>query len=134
MRLATCYTLVSCSLRFSTLKMEVILSSETSVHTRTTRRYIPEVGSIQILHSFTASSRDITDLLILCLNTIMCLDNFEDSATHLKYVVIPLGVSTHRLRKRATQNYWSPGLRPSFGILNTRKHSVSETGSVCFLR
>jgi hypothetical protein len=33
---------------FSTLKMEAISSSETSVHTRTTRRHIPENG---ILHS-----------------------------------------------------------------------------------
>jgi hypothetical protein len=33
---------------FSTLKMETIRSSETSVHTRSTRRYIPEDG---ILHS-----------------------------------------------------------------------------------
>jgi hypothetical protein len=33
---------------FSTLKMEAIRSSETSVHTRSTRRYIPENG---ILHS-----------------------------------------------------------------------------------
>jgi hypothetical protein len=33
---------------FSTLKMEAICSSETSVHTRSTRRHIPEDG---ILHS-----------------------------------------------------------------------------------
>jgi hypothetical protein len=33
---------------FSTLKMEAIRSSETSVHTRSTRRHIPEDG---ILHS-----------------------------------------------------------------------------------
>jgi hypothetical protein len=33
---------------FSTLKMEAILSSETLVHTRCTRRHIPEDG---ILHS-----------------------------------------------------------------------------------
>jgi hypothetical protein len=33
---------------FSTLKMEAICSSETSVHTRSTRRHIPEHG---ILHS-----------------------------------------------------------------------------------
>jgi hypothetical protein len=33
---------------FSTLKMEMIHSSETSVHTRTTQRHIPENG---ILHS-----------------------------------------------------------------------------------
>jgi hypothetical protein len=34
--------------RFSTLKMEVICSSETSVHIRTRRRYIPE----DIIHNY----------------------------------------------------------------------------------
>jgi hypothetical protein len=33
-----------------------------------------------------------------------------------------------------TQNYWVSGLCPSSGILNTRKHNVSETGSVSVLR
>jgi hypothetical protein len=44
---------------FSTLKMEAIRSSETSVHTRSTRRHIPEdgilhnaVGSTAINHNF----------------------------------------------------------------------------------
>jgi hypothetical protein len=32
---------------FSTLKMEATLSSETSVHTRPTRRHIPEDGTLQ---------------------------------------------------------------------------------------
>jgi hypothetical protein len=32
--------------RFTTMKMEVILSSETSDHIRATRRYIAEVGNI----------------------------------------------------------------------------------------
>jgi hypothetical protein len=31
---------------FSTLKMEVIRSSETSVHTRSTRRHIPKDGTL----------------------------------------------------------------------------------------
>jgi hypothetical protein len=39
--------LVSCSDYFSTLKMEVICSSETSVCQRTTRRYIPEDDTLQ---------------------------------------------------------------------------------------
>jgi hypothetical protein len=40
------FTLVSYSTCFSTLKMEAICSSETSVDTqRTTRRYIPEDGT-----------------------------------------------------------------------------------------
>jgi hypothetical protein len=29
-----------------------------------------------------------------------------------------------------SQNYWVFGLFPSSGILDTRKHDVSETGSV----
>jgi hypothetical protein len=37
----------------------------------------------------------------------------------------------------STQNYWVSGLCSSSGILNTRKHNVSEIGSVfetlCFL-
>jgi hypothetical protein len=32
------------------------------------------------------------------------------------------------------QNYWDFGLFPSSGILGTRKHDVSETGSVSVLR
>jgi hypothetical protein len=32
------------------------------------------------------------------------------------------------------QNYWVFGLLPSSGILGTRKHDVSETGSVSALR
>jgi hypothetical protein len=33
-----------------------------------------------------------------------------------------------------TQNYWLFGLCPSSGILESRKHNVSETGSVSVLR
>jgi hypothetical protein len=33
-----------------------------------------------------------------------------------------------------TQNYWVFGLRQSFGILETREHSVSENRSVSVLR
>jgi hypothetical protein len=33
-----------------------------------------------------------------------------------------------------TQNYWIFGLFPSSGILENRKHDVSETGSVSILR
>jgi hypothetical protein len=33
-----------------------------------------------------------------------------------------------------TQDYWVFGLFPSFGILETRRHNVSETGSVSVLR
>jgi hypothetical protein len=33
-----------------------------------------------------------------------------------------------------TQSYWVFGLRPSSDILETRKHNVSENGSVSLLR
>jgi hypothetical protein len=46
---APALTLVSCSAYFSTLKMEAIFSSETSVDSqRTTRRYIPEDGTLHV--------------------------------------------------------------------------------------
>jgi hypothetical protein len=32
------------------------------------------------------------------------------------------------------RNYWGFGLFPSFGILENRKHDVSESGSVSVLR
>jgi hypothetical protein len=47
----------------STLKMEAIRSSETSVHTRSTRRHIPEDGiipffsSVSSIHALTSGSR-----------------------------------------------------------------------------
>jgi hypothetical protein len=44
--LAICRTLLSCSAWFSTLKMEIICSSETSVNIRTTLSYIPEDSTI----------------------------------------------------------------------------------------
>jgi hypothetical protein len=40
----------------------------------------------------------------------------------------------HLCFKAVTQNYWVFGLCPSPGILETRKHNVSETGSVSVLR
>jgi hypothetical protein len=33
-----------------------------------------------------------------------------------------------------TQNYWDFGLCPTSGILESRKHNVSETGSVSVFR
>jgi hypothetical protein len=34
----------------------------------------------------------------------------------------------------SSQNYWVFGLFPSSGVLENRKHDVSETGSVSVLR
>jgi hypothetical protein len=41
---------------------------------------------------------------------------------------------TTAVRTSNPQNYWVPGLGPSFGFLNTRKHDVSVIGSVSVLR
>jgi hypothetical protein len=47
--LLSAFTLVSCSAYASTLNMEAICSSETSVDfQRTTRRYIPEDSTLQL--------------------------------------------------------------------------------------
>jgi hypothetical protein len=46
--LPSAFTLIYCSAYFSTMKMEAICSSETSIDTQwTTRRYIPEDGTLQ---------------------------------------------------------------------------------------
>jgi hypothetical protein len=56
---------------FSTLKMEAIRSSETSVHTRSTRRHIPEDG---ILHSHNREN------LKSYIQSVLLSDIAEDSA------------------------------------------------------
>jgi hypothetical protein len=33
-----------------------------------------------------------------------------------------------------TENYWASGLYPSPGILNTREHNLSESGTASILR
>jgi hypothetical protein len=38
------------------------------------------------------------------------------------------------VEKNISQNYWVLGLCPSSGVLETRKHNVSETGSISILR
>jgi hypothetical protein len=53
------------------------------------------------------------------------------------HVVQILGFSLCRLLQTqtySTLNYWVFGLFPSSGILENRKHEVSETGSVSDLR
>jgi hypothetical protein len=48
----------TCSRWFSALKMEAIRSSETSVHTRSTQRHVPEDG---ILHSHRLETSNLTE-------------------------------------------------------------------------
>jgi hypothetical protein len=57
---------------FSTLKMEAISSSETSVHTRSTRRHIPEDG---ILHSHRRENLKSYNIYVL-LSKFECLARF----------------------------------------------------------
>jgi hypothetical protein len=59
--LAICFTLVSC-LAVSTLKMEVMRSTETSVHIQTTRCYISECGNIHIYRCENLNSYMIFDV------------------------------------------------------------------------
>jgi hypothetical protein len=49
---------------FSTLKMEAIVSSETSIHTRTTRHHVPEDGILQDNFYFSFSFRFILKLYL----------------------------------------------------------------------
>jgi hypothetical protein len=66
-RLHTCCTLISPSADF-TLKMEVICSSETSVHIQTTRRYISEDGNTQesvMFKSFQQHSEDVGNCYVV---------------------------------------------------------------------
>jgi hypothetical protein len=52
---------------FSTLKIEAIRSSETSVHTRSTRRHIPENGILQYEVLFATSSiAFVCNLVSIC--------------------------------------------------------------------
>jgi hypothetical protein len=44
---------------FSTLKMEAICSSETSVHTRSTWRHIPEYAILQFVHVSNLAARGL---------------------------------------------------------------------------
>jgi hypothetical protein len=43
-------------------------------------------------------------------------------------------VISHKIERFLSQNYCVPGLCPSYGILNARKHDVSESGSLSVLR
>jgi hypothetical protein len=55
-----------------------------------------------------------------------------DFAVDLTLIVTVMFI--HEIQLWFAQNYWVFGLRPSSGILETRKHNVSETGSVSVLR
>jgi hypothetical protein len=54
----------------------------------------------------------------------------------LGVIIVSINYSTILgvLNAKIPQNYWVFGLCPSTGILGTRKHDVSETGSVSVLR
>jgi hypothetical protein len=86
-RRAPVFTLVSCSPYFSTLKMEAIFSSETSVDTpRTTRRYIPEDGT---LHNYRCENLKFYTF-VQCLRCIKInMSNGLSASTRLKTDRLP---------------------------------------------
>jgi hypothetical protein len=57
---------------FSTMKMEAICSSETSVHTRSTQRHISEDGILQSCILFVTSQIEISSQIPYVLNEILC--------------------------------------------------------------
>jgi hypothetical protein len=50
------------------------------------------------------------------------------------FLPLSSGLNINPNTQQDTQNYWVFGLCPSSGILKTRKHGVSEIGSVTVLR
>jgi hypothetical protein len=71
---------------FSTLKMEAIRSSETSVHRRSTRRHIPEDG---ILHSHRRKTSNLKNFLMLthCINLSYVVDHERTSSLLFQFMV-----------------------------------------------
>jgi hypothetical protein len=65
----------------------------------------------------------VKTVLVYFINT-----SFKSEITNL------IRVLSEHLKPVITQNYWVSGLFPSSGILETKKHDVSETGSVSVLR
>jgi hypothetical protein len=59
----------------------------------------------------------------------------SDSPIHLHITVLSFeGNANQNLKDFDAQDYWVSGFFPSSGILSTRKHNVSETGSLSVLR
>jgi hypothetical protein len=52
----------------------------------------------------------------------------------MEFVLVVTTSESHHKPVKYTQNLWVSGHCPSSGILTTRKHNVSETGSVSVLR
>jgi hypothetical protein len=72
---------------FSTLKMEAIRSSETSAHTRTTRRHSPEAG---ILHSHCRGNLNCYVIVISSPNSANRVDFFSEAPRCV--AVLPLRI------------------------------------------
>jgi hypothetical protein len=115
-------TLVSSSDYFSTLKIEAICFSETSVDTkRTTRRYIPEDGTLQLfpLSTLTKVAGSIPDEVIGFLN-------WPNPSSR----TMALG-STQPLTKMSTRNLHGGKGRPARVRLTTSSPSVSRLSRKC---
>jgi hypothetical protein len=93
---------------------------------RNTQRKPTNVLLISTLDLATVKRIDITQFLISLLYTL-----FVDELNEGKYSCRFEWVLTTEYN---ILNYWGFGLCPSSGILETREHKVSETGSVSILR
>jgi hypothetical protein len=61
------------------------------------------------------------------------MNTFQKQFEILVDFYFSLGASDGAELKCSSQNYWCFGLFPLSGILENRKHDVSETGSVSIL-
>jgi hypothetical protein len=69
-----------------------------------------------------------------CRSTVHLESEMADTEVFGRGIVELSGLWTNHPKIHPTQNYWVFGLCPSSSILETRKHSVLETGSVSVLR
>jgi hypothetical protein len=93
---------------FSTLKMETIRSSETSVHTRSTRRHIPEDG---ILHSHRCENlesylRKIVVKNFVTYTRIILLSLSSSMGWELGHLLAHCGLIRHAVSSRIPSSSW----------------------------
>jgi hypothetical protein len=102
------FTLVSCWPYFSTMNMEAICSSETSVYTqRTTRRYIPEDGTLHNLFMLAACSVLVSFLAYFVTLKMEVLRSCETSVdffywTTRRYVLEERRLHSHQIRHKCS--------------------------------
>jgi hypothetical protein len=84
--------------KFSTRKMEAIRSSETSVHTKTTRRHIPGNGILQIRNS-QATTEDDSAPSKMAARILVYKHTFKRFKTHPRIVGIYVETHDAKLKK-----------------------------------